>query len=238
MILAAGLGTRLGPLTANRPKALVEVHGKTLLEHVATRMRDAGVRRLVVNVHHFADQVEHFLRARDGFGMDARVSDERDALLDTGGALLKARPLFLPGAPVLLHNVDILSDVDLPALLHAHAEHHPRATLVVQPPSTDRLLRFDDHLTLTGWENRATAECKIVNARFHHSLSYTFSGIQVISPAYLLDMHHAGRFSIIDEHLAQARLHAIRAFPHAGYCIDAGTPDSIHSLETATPPEL
>jgi NDP-sugar pyrophosphorylase family protein len=231
MILAAGLGTRLGPLTANRPKALVEVRGKTLLEHVAVKMRDAGVQRLIVNVHHFADQIEHLLRERDGFGMDIRVSDERATLLDTGGALLKARELFLPEAPVLLHNVDILSDVDLPALLRAHDERHAHATLVVRAAATDRLLRFDDRLQLTGWENRATGERVIVHPRFHHSLAYTFCGIQVLSPAYLRAIHHTGRFSLIDEHLSQARHHTLRAFPHPGFCIDAGTPASIHFME-------
>ncbi|MDR1273197.1 MAG: nucleotidyltransferase family protein [Odoribacteraceae bacterium] len=230
MIFAAGLGTRLWPLTADRPKALVEARGKPLIQHVIERMKEAGVRRLVINVHHLAGQVEAFLRDRDYFGLDALLSDERERLLDTGGGLLKARDLFLPGLPVLAHNVDILSDVDLAALLREHAARQSRATLVVQPPVTDRVLRFDDRGALAGWENRATGERKIANARFHASMPFSFCGIQVLGPAYLREIRHRGAFSIIDEHLAQARRHDLRAFLHEGSCVDAGTPEAIARL--------
>jgi NDP-sugar pyrophosphorylase family protein len=230
MIFAAGLGSRLWPLTANRPKALVEVRGKTLLQHAIERLRDAGVRRLVVNVHHHAGQVDQFLRDRDKFDLDILVSDERERLLDTGGGLLAARRLFLPGLPVLAHNVDILSDVDLQALIRAHAARRPLATLVVQRPSTDRLLRFDHRGALAGWENRATGERKIANARFHASRPFTFCGIQLLDPAYIRGILHRGAFSIIDEHLARARHHDLRAFLHEGSLVDAGTPDVIARL--------
>ena len=113
MIFAAGLGTRLRPLTNDRPKALVELKRKTLLERVVERMREVQVERLVINIHHFADQVELFLKEKGDFGMDIVLSDERDELLDTGGGVLKARELFIPGEPVLIHNVDILTDLDL-----------------------------------------------------------------------------------------------------------------------------
>ncbi|MDR2414210.1 MAG: NTP transferase domain-containing protein [Odoribacteraceae bacterium] len=224
MILAAGLGTRLLPFTASRPKALFEVDGKPLLQHVIERLKEVGVHRLVVNIHHHADQVEHFLKERDFFGMDARLSDERAALLDTGGAVLHARPLFLPDLPVLLHNVDILSDVDLVALRRAHDEHLSRATLVVQPAVTSRVLRFAPPGFLSGWEDRSTGEQKIVSDSFHASLPFSFCGIQLLSPAFLRDIHHRDAFSIIDELLVQARLHqpAPRAFLHDGFCIDAG----------------
>ena len=123
MIFAAGLGTRLRPLTNDRPKALVELKGKTLLERVIERMREVEVERLVINVHHFADQVASFLREKDNFGMEIVLSDERDELLDTGGGVLRARELFVPGKSVIIHNVDILTDLDLTALVRQHEEH-------------------------------------------------------------------------------------------------------------------
>ncbi|MDR2129916.1 MAG: nucleotidyltransferase family protein [Odoribacteraceae bacterium] len=227
MIFAAGLGTRLRAFTGDRPKALVEVGGKPLLHHVIERLNTAGVQRLVINVHHFASQIEEFLRARDNFGLDVHLSDERDQLLDTGGGLLKARGLFLPALPVLLHNVDILSDVDLNALVQEHERGGARATLVVQPVATARVLRFDASNLLTGWENRTTGEQKIARPRFQQSAAYSFCGIQVVSPAYLRAIQHRGVFSIIDEHLVQARCHDIRAFLHRGTCLDMGTPEAI-----------
>ncbi|MDR1415276.1 MAG: NTP transferase domain-containing protein [Odoribacteraceae bacterium] len=235
MILAAGLGTRLRPLTDDRPKALVEVRGKTLLHHAIERLAAAGVTRLVINIHHRADQVEEYLRRRHNFGIDIRLSDERDALLDTGGAILRARPLLLPGLPLLVHNVDIISDVDLPLLARQHADSRARATLVTRRPATDRLLRFDADNTLTGWENRATGQRLVANRRDRHALPRAFCGIQILSPAYLDAIHHRGAFSIIDEHLHQARRHAIRAFHHDGQCADAGTPAAIAALDAYLP---
>ena len=133
MIFAAGLGTRLRPLTDDRPKALVELNGKALLERVIGRMKEVKVERLVINIHHFADQIKIFLREHENFGMDIVLSEEREKLLDTGGGVLKARDLFLPDTPVLIHNVDILTDLDLNALIRQHEEHDAYATLVVKP---------------------------------------------------------------------------------------------------------
>jgi NDP-sugar pyrophosphorylase family protein len=236
MIFAAGLGTRLRPLTADRPKALVEVRGKPMLRHVIEKMREAGVERLVINVHHFAGQVEEFLRAHENFGMEVLVSDEQEQLLDTGGGVLKARELFLPGAPLLLHNVDIFSDVDLTAVIRAHVDTRARATLVVQPAATGRVLLFNESGILKGWENRDTGEQKIVDADFHRSHPFGFCGIQVLSQAYLQGILHRGRFSIIDEHLAQARHHDLRAFLHEGTCIDMGTPAAVARVNAYSPP--
>lgn len=222
MILAAGLGTRLRPFTDTRPKALLEVRGKTLLEHAIERAREAGATRIIVNVHHHADQVERFLRQRD-FGVDTRVSDERDALRDTGGAIRHARHLFVPALPVLVHNVDVISDVDLVALRRVHEDRHDRATLVVQPPASPRVLRFDDEGRLTGWENRDTGEQKIVNSSFHSSFPFSFCGIQLLSPLFIHSISLQGSFSIIDELLAQALLPTPpRAFLHHGSCTDHG----------------
>ena len=215
MIFAAGLGTRLRPLTNDRPKALVELKGKTLLERVVERMREVQVERLVINIHHFADQVELFLKEKGDFGMDIVLSDERDELLDTGGGVLKARELFIPGKPVLIHNVDILTDLDLKALVRQHESREAYATLVVQQAVADRVLKFN-HGVLKGWENKRTGEQKIVDEGFYGATEFNYCGIQILSPEYLKHIIHQGVFSIIDEHLAQAKEHPIELFRHDG----------------------
>ncbi|MEI3422692.1 MAG: nucleotidyltransferase family protein [Butyricimonas faecihominis] len=226
MIFAAGLGTRLRPLTNDRPKALVELKGKTLLERVVERMREVQVERLVINIHHFADQVELFLKEKGDFGMDIVLSDERDELLDTGGGVLKARELFIPGEPVLIHNVDILTDLDLKALVRQHESREAYATLVVQQAVADRVLKFN-HGILKGWENKRTGEQKIVDEGFYGATEFNYCGIQILSSEYLKHIIHQGVFSIIDEHLAQAKEHPIELFRHDGRCLDLGTPEAI-----------
>lgn len=178
MIFAAGLGTRLRPLTNDRPKALVEVSGKTLLEHNILKLKAAGCDRMVVNVHHFGRQIIDFLQAHDNFGIDIRVSDERGQLLDTGGGIRKALPLFRTDEPVLIHNVDIISDIDLGAVWQAHAQNRVEATLVVNDRQTSRYLMFDDEACLCGWTNVSTGEVKGQEGQKH-----AFAGIHVVSPA-------------------------------------------------------
>lgn len=231
MIFAAGLGTRLRPLTNDRPKALVTLNGHTLLERAIVRLKAAGVERVVVNVHHFGEQIVSFLEEHDNFGMDICVSDERQQLLDTGGGLLKARELFHSEAAVLVHNVDILTDVDLLALATWHEQHDAYATLVIQPTAADRVLRFNDRNCLTGWENRRTGEQKVVNDDFYISRVFGFCGIQILSADFLRHMGHSGVFSIIDELLLQARAHAIHGYLHPSLCLDLGTPVALHQAE-------
>jgi len=161
MILAAGLGTRLRPLTDNRPKALVEISGRTLLEITLSRLRAFGVREVIINVHHFADMIAGYLKAKNNFGMRIEISRE-DVLLDTGGGLKKAAWFFLEDAssldePFILHNVDVISTIDLPRMLQFHKEHHALATLAVQARETSRYLLFDDHLQLCGRRSSGTA---------------------------------------------------------------------------------
>ena len=233
MIFAAGVGSRLRPLTNDRPKALVKVAGKTLLERVVGRMKEAGVERLVVNVHHFGEQVLEFLAGHDNFGMDIVVSDERGGLLDTGGGVLKARELFHPGAAVLAHNVDILTDLDLQALREWHERQGAYATLVVKRVMADRVLKFDADGCLKGWENKRTGERKIVDDGFYAAGEFGYCGIQVLSADFLRNMVLRGAFSIIDEHLSQAETHPIRAFEHTGFFMDAGTPGAVKDAEKA-----
>lgn len=205
MIFAAGMGTRLKPITDSMPKALVRVGGQPLLFHVVTKLKAAGFERIVVNVHHFADMIEHYVRENDCFGVDIRFSDEREKLLDTGGGIKNALPLFDDGSPILIHNVDILSNVDLDAFYGMSAGSD--ATLLVSPRTTKRYLMFEDRMLLRGWTNTETGEVKIgkgYEAADPGDLSMlAFSGIHVINPHVLSSCFDEmpERFGIIDFYL-------------------------------------
>ena len=160
MIFAAGLGTRLKPLTDTMPKALVPVAGQPLLWHVVQKLRAAGFERIVVNVHHFAQQIVDYLQANDRFGLDIRISDETSGLLETGGGIKKALPLFDQDSPILIHNVDILSNADLAACYSLVEQRAPEALLLVSSRKTKRYLLFDDQKRLQGWTNIETGEVR------------------------------------------------------------------------------
>ena len=185
MIFAAGLGTRLKPLTDHMPKALVPVAGRPMLEHVILKLKAAGFNELVINIHHFGEQILDFLRANQNFGLTIHISDERDCLLDTGGGIRKAEPFFRGNEPFLIHNVDILSDTDLKALYEYHRQSGNDATLLASRRKTIRYLLFDDEKRLCGWINKDTLQTKpegfAYNPEHHHE--YAFSGIHVISPS-------------------------------------------------------
>ena len=202
MIFAAGLGTRLKPLTDTMPKALVRVGGKPLIEHVVDKLKASGFGRIVVNVHHFAPQVVDYLQENGNFGVDISISDESAKLLDTGGGLKKAAPLFMPDAPVLIHNVDILSNVDLRWLYENSKDSD--ATLLVSERKTKRYLLFNDDMRLVGWTNIETGEVKSPYKDLNVSSCkmYAFSGIHVFSPRLfpLMD-DFPDKFGIIDFYL-------------------------------------
>ena len=231
MILAAGLGTRLRPLTDTRPKALVEVAGRTLLEITLSRLRHFGVSEVIVNVHHFAQMVVDYLQAHNNFGMRIEVSRE-ETLLDTGGGLKKAAYFFLedPGntEPFILHNVDVISTIDLERMLRAHRESHALATLAVQHRKTSRYLLFDAQLQLCGRQAGSGQAPEIVRPSAALQ-SLAFSGIQLISPRLLTMMNDTGAFSIIKTYLdLTARGESIlglRADEY--YWLDMGKPESI-----------
>lgn len=235
MVLAAGLGTRLRPLTDHRPKALVEVAGRTLLELTLTRLRAFGVTEVIVNVHHFAAQVVDYLEAHRGFGMKVQVSRE-DVLLDTGGGLKQAAWFFeQPGAadePFLLHNVDVLTAIDLRALVERHVALGALATLAVQQRETSRCLLFDDALRLCGRRAAPAAEPQMVRP-CTHPLALAFCGIHVLSPRLLRTWKEAGAFSIIDAYLRLAAAgETIAAFRADGsYWLDLGKPESLAQAE-------
>jgi NDP-sugar pyrophosphorylase family protein len=207
MVLAAGLGTRLRPLTNDRPKALVEVAGRTLLEITLARLWAFGVREVIVNAHHFADQIADYLKANENFGMRIELSRE-EILLDTGGGLKKAAWFFLEHAtsadePFLLHNVDVISNIDFAHMTQAHKGNQALATLAVQKRESSRQLLFDEHLRLCGRRAGRDREPEIVRPSPRLE-PLAFSGIHVISPRLLAMMEEQGIFSIIDSYLRLA----------------------------------
>ena len=230
MILAAGLGTRLRPLTNDRPKALVEVAGRTLLEIAIARLREFGVREVIVNVHHFARMVTEYLREKNNFGMRIEISEE-GSLLDTGGGLKKAAWFFReegPAAPFILHNVDVISAIDLRRMLDFHTRNQALATLAVQQRQTSRYLLCDEQMRLCG--RRLVKEQKTELVRPSPQLhEVAFAGIHVILPRFLEMMSEQGAFSIVQTYLRLAgegeRIVAYRA--DGDYWRDLGTPESV-----------
>ena len=205
MILAAGLGTRLRPLTDARPKALVEINGRTLLEITLARLRTFGVSEVVINVHHFADMIVEYLRARDNFGMSIVVSRE-EVLLDTGGGLKKAAHFLVdsarPEEPFIVHNVDVLSTIDLRHMVQFHKENQALATLAVQDRETSRYLLFDEQRQLCGRRTRRDQPELVRSCQQAQALA--FSGIHVISPHLLGMMVEELAFSVITSYLRLA----------------------------------
>ncbi len=234
MIFAAGLGSRLKPLTDTMPKALVPVAGKPLLAHVVEKLKRAGSREIIINVYHFADQIIEYVRSQNNFGIRIVISDERGELLETGGGLKKAAHFFDDGKPFLIHNVDILSNIDLPALYQQHIANHSLATLVVSPRNTTRHLLFDQSYNLKGWLNENTNELR--PAGFTHPENYhklAFAGIQVVSPEIfeLLEMR-SGAFPIVDFYLSISATHKVHGLVPDGFeMIDVGKYEVLDEAE-------
>ncbi len=229
MILAAGLGTRLRPLTNDRPKALVEVAGHTLLEITLRRLASFRIRDVIVNVHHFAEMVPEYLRTNNNFGMRVEISRE-EFLLDTGGGLKKAAWFFLENGntePFILHNVDVISTIDLDRMVRAHSENHALATLAVQERGTSRRLLFDSENQLCGRQSGQQPADLVRPANEITPLA--FSGVHVISQRVLGMMTEGGAFSIIDSYLRLARqgekISAFRADEY--YWRDLGKPENL-----------
>ena len=234
MIFAAGLGTRLKPLTDTLPKALVPLAGKTLLQWQIERLKAAGITDIVVNIHHFPDMIINYLRDNDNFGCRISVSDERDMLLETGGGLRKAKSLLLGigslesgnnDEPILICNVDILSNIDLPTLLQAYNPEE-MGVVVVSPRETQRYLLFDETNRLCGWTNIATGEVRPASlASSPNSLiasRLAFSGMQVLNPRIFDVMdkvvaEKGDKFSLIDLYLSIAEKEILRAFIPENY---------------------
>ena len=235
MIFAAGLGSRLKPLTDPMPKALVPVAGKPMLEHVILKLKEAGFDQIVINIHHLGQQIIDFLQANNNFGVKIYISDERDYLLDTGGGIKKAA-LFLQGdEPFLVHNVDILSNVDLKQLYQQHVNNNALATLLVSQRQTSRYLLFNQENKLCGWRNHATGEVKSFYPYFdpQQYTEYAFGGIHVMSPKILDWMEEwTGKFSIIQFYLSICARTDIHAFPSSNLrLLDIGKPETLAEAE-------
>lgn len=203
MVLAAGLGTRLRPLTSERPKALVEINGRTLLQITLNRLRESGVTEVIINAHHFADQITEYLEAHKTFGLHVEVSREEE-LLDTGGGLKKAAHFFAgTDEPFLLHNVDVVSTIDLRKMMDFHIQRGALATLALRERKTSRYLLFDEEMLLCGRRNGEHGESEIARpARSTQALA--FSGIHIVSPRLFTIMKSEGAFSIIAAYLEAA----------------------------------
>lgn len=231
MIFAAGLGTRLKPFTDHSPKALAEVNGRSLLEHNIRYLQRYGISDVIINVHHFASMVVDKLNENSGFGSNVSVSDEQEALLETGGGLLKAINFFEGESDFVVMNADILTSLDLGRMIDHHYKSGGMATLAVMKRESSRQLLFNDDMDLCGWVNNGTGEERISRAD-ERTTKFSFSGVQVVSANLMKNIPFSGKFSMIDVYLHQAKNHIIKGFDHTGdLFIDVGKPGSIEQAE-------
>jgi len=233
LIFAAGLGTRLKHLTKDKPKALVEFNGKTILEHLILNLKSQGFNDFVINVHHFADKIENFLKENNNFNSNIEISDEREMLLETGGGLLKAKKFLSSSENFIIYNADIFSDINLKELVSEHKKNNALATLTVQERETSRKLLFNEENELCQWKNYDTNEVKEAKKTEDELKSWAFTGIHIISNEIFNHITEIGKFSIIDLYLRLAKNHKISAYKSAySYWFDLGKPENIIEAET------
>lgn len=231
IIFAAGLGTRLQPLTNSKPKAMVELNGKPLLYHAIIRLKKAGISEIIVNVHHFSEQIISYVFNTD-FGIPIHISDESAELLDTGGGIKHAEHLLHDDDPFLAYNVDVISSVDIKKVIALHKTQNALATLVVRQRETSRYFMFDKKMHLTGWKNTGTGEEKISHSNFSHSYPYAFSGIHVISQSIFPLLTSEGKFSVVPAYLELAKQNLFVGFRDTSdFWIDLGKPGQISLAE-------
>lgn len=233
LIFAAGLGTRLKEHTSHKPKALVQLAGKPLLQHAIEKLIMHQITDITVNVYHFADQIITFLNNHPFSGVQIHLSDEREELLDTGGGLKKAASFLRGNEPILIYNVDVISNLDLTSLEHYHTNSGALATLVVRQRETSRYLMFDQQMQLAGWKNFSNGETRISrNDLFSSSRPYAFSGIQVVQPEIFDLISEEGKFPIMDLYLRLAKTQQIHGFiDNSSVWMDLGKPDQLLRAE-------
>lgn len=232
LIFAAGLGTRLKPFTEIMPKALVPVAGIPMLEILIKHLQQYGISEMIINVHHFANQVIAFLKQNNNFGANIVISDESDLLLDTGGGLKKAAWFFSDYKPFLVHNVDVISDLNYQEILDKHMDSGSLATIAVSKRETSRYFLFDDGMQLCGWENTKSGEVRIVRPEDLNLSRYAFSGIHIINPEIFTLINRNGKFSIVDTYLEIADTHKITGFEHRpDNWVDLGKPEEFLKAE-------
>lgn len=230
MIFAAGLGTRFKPWTDAHPKALALVNGKSLLQRNIEYLAKYGIKNLVVNVHHFSDQIIKAVDMHKGWGSQIQISDESDQVLETGGGLKKASPL-LSGDLIVIINADILTDLDLDAMIQLHQSTNALSTLAVTNRKTSRYFLFNNEGILSGWRNTQTGE-QIISRPADHYHEKAFSGVHVISRELLNHLTKEGKFGIVDVYLELSKTHIIQSFDHSGNkFIDVGKPDAVAKAE-------
>jgi len=232
MIFAAGQGTRMKPLTDNQPKALVKVNNVPLIEILINKLICWGFRELIINVHHFPEKITEFIRSKNYFDISVQISDESDQLLDTGGGLKKASWFFEDNEPFLVHNVDVISDINLIEFRKYHIQKGSLATLAVRKRTTGRYLLFNREEELCGWKNTNTGEQILVKPDKILE-EFGFSGIQWINPEIFDLITETGRFSLIDLYLRLAVSHKISAFDHSSsFWADVGTLQKLNDVES------
>ena len=231
MILAAGLGTRLKPFTDRHPKALAEVNGKNLLGRNIIYLQQFGIKEVIVNVHHFADQIIEAVKRYNGWGSKITISDEQDEVLETGGGLVKAAHYFKNEEFFVLMNVDILTNLDLSKMITAQQKNNPLATLAVSNRVSSRCLLFNEQQQMMGWKNNSTSEEKgpilfLKDRTAIHPMA--FSGIHIINKSIFPLIERTGKFSMIDLYLDICGKHIIQGYDHSGdVFIDVGKPESL-----------
>jgi NDP-sugar pyrophosphorylase family protein len=237
MILAAGLGTRLRPLTENVPKALVEIKGKPILEIIILQLKSYGFKDIIVNIHHHYDLMIDYLRANNNFGVNIQISDEKEEILDTGGGIKKASWFLDDNKPFLVHNVDVISDINLKDMYEFHCRRHPLATLAVKDKDSSRSLVFDHSYRLFGWENSATGESRIISTlEKADKTNIGFCGIHVIDPDIFHHMAAKEKFSIISTYMNVSLEHPIIGYPvEQNLWMDIGRFEKLEYAQTIDP---
>ena len=231
MIFAAGLGTRFKPWTDHHPKALALVNGKSLLQRNIEYLQQYGISDVVVNVHHFADQIEEAVQKNKGWGSSIVISDERDVVLETGGGLLNAKDLLIDNSPFVIMNVDILTDLNLSRLISFYQSRKPLIAFGVTDRKTSRNFLFDQEMQLCGWRNKATAEEKISRQRDVY-IERAYSCVAVFDPAVFSYIKQTGKFSLTETYLDLAREHSVLGYDHSGdHLVDVGRPESVAVAE-------
>jgi NDP-sugar pyrophosphorylase family protein len=230
MIFAAGLGSRLKPITDSKPKALVKFNGITLLEYAIYKLKHYGITEIVINVHHFSKQIIDFISQKN-FGIPIHISDESQQLLNTGGGLVNAQKYFSNNTPFIVYNVDIISTIDLNELYNFHIHENALITLAVKDRITSRYLLFNKENELCAWENRDTHE-QIIIHKCKEYIARAFSGIQIINPKFFELIYETGSFSIMDIYLRLAKNNCIKAFNHSkDFWLDVGKFKEIKQVE-------
>ncbi len=231
MIFSAGLGTRFKPWTDKHPKALALVNGKPLLQRNIEYLQQFGIYEVVVNVHHFSDQIIEAIQQNKGWGSEVVISDESDVVLETGGGLKKAKTYFDTSEPFLSINVDILTDLDINKLLQFHRNHQPLVSFAVTDRKTSRNFLFDDKMRLCGWRNNSTSEERIPLSR-EPLIPKAYSCVVIFEPAIFQLIKREGKFSLVDVYLDLAADHLIMGYDHTGdRLVDVGKPDSVAIAE-------